>query len=73
VNVCAYCGKSGHWPRDCHKKRADQQQQVRQVGELNDAKRETSVYNARVLDQVLRQCVCCQLSLATAALVTLKI
>jgi hypothetical protein len=48
VNVCAYRGKSGHWQRDCRKKRADQQQQVRQVGELNDAKHETSVSNASV-------------------------
>ena len=23
VNVCAYCGKSGHWQCDCRKKRAD--------------------------------------------------
>ena len=48
VNVCAYCGKSGHWQRDCHKKRADRQQQVRQIGELNDPKHETSVSNASI-------------------------
>lgn len=40
--------RSGHWQRDCHKTRADQQQQVRQVGEVNDAKHETSVSNASV-------------------------
>eukprot|EP00435_Cladocopium_sp_Y103_P049165 s951_g14.t1 len=32
-NVCAYCGKTGHWAKECRKKMADQQQQqVRLVG-----------------------------------------
>ena len=35
ANTCAYCGKAGHWARDCHKKKADMQ--VRQVEE-NDPK-----------------------------------
>ena len=37
-NACAYCGKFGHWQKDCHKKKADQQQQkqVRVVGESPD-------------------------------------
>ena len=35
ANTCAYCGKAGHWARDCHKKKADMQ--VRQVVE-NDPK-----------------------------------
>ena len=30
-NSCAYCGKPGHWAKDCHKKKADMQ--VRQVEE----------------------------------------
>ena len=38
-NIWAYCGKSGHWQRDCHKKKADQQQQqVRMVGESHEPK-----------------------------------
>ena len=32
-NVCAHCGKSGHWARDCRKKKADMQ--VRQVEETD--------------------------------------
>ena len=35
-NVCAYCGKSGHWARDCRKKKADMQ--VRQVENTTDPK-----------------------------------
>ena len=31
ANTCAYCGKAGHWARDCRKKKADSQ--VRQVEE----------------------------------------
>ena len=46
INACAYCGKTGHWQRDCLKKKADQQQQVRQVGEQSDSKRETAFSTA---------------------------
>ena len=41
VNTCAYCGKSGHWQKDCLKKKADQNQ-VRVVGEASDTAHSTS-------------------------------
>ena len=41
VNTCAYCGKSGHWQKDCLKKKADQNQ-VRVVGEASDTAYSTS-------------------------------
>ena len=49
-NACAYCGKYGHWQKDCHKKKADQQQQqqVRVVGESPEVKPETTYSNVSV-------------------------
>ena len=43
ANVCAYCGKHGHWQRESRKKQADQQNQVRVVGatDSNDSKQDT--------------------------------
>lgn len=43
-NVCAYCGKTGHWAKECRKKMADQQQQqVRLVGyDGNDSRQDTA-------------------------------
>lgn len=32
TNVCAYCGKSGPWQRECRKRQADRKQQMRAVG-----------------------------------------
>ena len=40
-NTCAYGGKSGHWQRDCHKRKADQQQ-VRVVTDGQEPKPETA-------------------------------
>ena len=35
MNTCAYCGKTGHWQKDCHKKQRDMQsKQVRVVEEV---------------------------------------
>ena len=43
MNVCAYCSKHGHWQKDCRKKQADQQNQVRVVGatDNSDSKQDT--------------------------------
>ena len=43
VNVCANCGKHGHWQKDCGKKLADQQNQARVVGATysSDSKQDT--------------------------------
>lgn len=40
-NVCAYCGKAGHWQPDCHKHKADQQQ-VRAVTDSQEPKPDTA-------------------------------
>ena len=46
INACAYCGKTGHWQCDCLKKKADQQQQVRQVSEQSDSRHDAATSNA---------------------------
>ena len=33
ANTCSYCGKTGHWQKDCYKKKNDMQ--VRQVEEAD--------------------------------------
>ena len=46
-NVCAYCGKYGHWQRDCLKKKSDQQnKQVRVVEDVGDSKTDTTYSSA---------------------------
>ena len=32
MDTCRYCGKVGHWEKDCRKLKRDQGEQVRQVG-----------------------------------------
>ena len=45
-NVCAYCGKTGHWAKECRKKMADQQQQqVRLVGSDGNESRQDTAYS----------------------------
>ena len=46
-NVCACCGKYGHWQRDCLKKKSDQQnQQARDVEDVGDSKTDTTYRSA---------------------------
>ena len=44
MNTCAYCGKTGHWQKDCHKKQRDMQsKQVRVVEEVTSETATTTV------------------------------
>ena len=49
ANTCAYCGKTGHWQKDCHKKQRDMQsKQVRVVEEVTSETATTTASSGNV-------------------------